>query len=235
MQKTVAVKLGGSLLSRSEVNPFDFAYLAKLREIVTLPELDETKFFFAIGGGYTMRQYRDLAKAAGVQKDMELHWIGTTVNVLHAYMVKAFFEDIAEDEVMKYEDYYEDRDFRINRKMMVGGGGRPGHSGDMDALLAAKKLTADTVISLKNIDGIYDSDPSKNPQARKIDELSWDEYLDIIGWKNEHEPGGNYPIDPVTSKMAKENAIRFIVILGDDLESFRNFLLGRDFTGSIVS
>lgn len=258
MGQIIVVKLGGSLLSHSDAELFDFKYLQKLKSVLTLQELNDFKFFLAIGGGYTMRKYRDLAKEAGVTSDMELHWIGTTVNVLNAFLVKAYFEDIADSEVIKYEDYYEDEKlntsskvqigggssvidetiedkFDIAKKIKVGGGGRPGHSGDMDALLAAQKLGANTVVSLKKVDGIYDSDPTKNPTAKKISRLTWDEYFEIIDNKTSHEPGGNYPIDPVTGRMAKEIGAKFVVIDGHDLESFKNFLLGKEFSGSIVS
>lgn len=235
MEKVVSVKLGGSLISQSEDNLFDFDYLSKLRDVLLEPSLLETKFFIVVGGGYLARKYRDLAKSKGFQVPLDLHWIGTSVNVMHAYLIKAALSEISDDEVMKFEDYYVDSKISINKKVKIGGGGRPGHSGDMDSLLASQKLGSKTVVSLKNIDGVYDSDPSKNPSAKKIDRLSWDEYFDIIGNKTEHEPGGNYPIDPVTGRMAKEAGVRFVVIGGKNLESFKNFLLGREFVGSIVS
>lgn len=260
MSNQIVIKLGGSLLSRGEDNIFDFGYLEKLKAVLTDPELSENKYFLAIGGGYTMRKYRDLARAAGIKSDIEIHWVGTTVNVLHAYLVKAYLSDIADDEVIKYEDYYQDTElgseqnaarvrigggssvitenvahkFPIARRVKVGGGGRPGHSGDVDALLAAQKLGADTVVSLKNVDAVYEADPKVYPEAQRIEKLTWDEYLKIIKDKDTHEPGGNYPIDPVASRMARESGIKFVIIGGEDLDNFRSYLLNRSFVGTIV-
>lgn len=237
MSKQIVIKLGGSLLSHGEDNIFDFGYLEKLKAVLTDPGLDENKYFLAIGGGYTMRKYRDLAREAGIKSDIEIHWVGTTVNVLHAYLVKAYLNEIADDEVIKYEDYYEsDRNkFQVTKRVKIGGGGRPGHSGDVDAILAAEKLGADTVISLKNVDGVYEADPKMNPEAKRLDEITWSEYLEIIGGKKVHEPGGNYPIDPVASQMGEERNLKFVILAGDDLPNFLNYLKGESYKGTVVS
>jgi uridylate kinase len=235
MPTPIVVKLGGSLLSRSEQDIFNFGYLANLKKILEMHEFIDSKFFLAVGGGYTMRRYRDLAREAGVVSDEEIHWVGTTVNVLHAYLVKAFFYPIADEEVVKYEDYYSEASFEISRKIKIGGGGRPGHSGDVDAILAAKKLGADSVISLKNVDGVYDVDPKISLDAKRLSKLTWDEYAQIIMGKTKHEPGGNYPIDPVASKMAAEANLRFYILSGDDLGNFARFLKGEAYIGTEVS
>jgi len=173
MESTIVIKLGGSLLSKSETEVFDYGYLSGLKEVLTEASLQENKFFIAVGGGYTMRKYRDLARKAGV------------VNVLHAYLVNAYFAQLADEDVIKYEDYYEgDKEkFMIDRKIKVGGGGRPGHSGDVDAILASDMLNSKIIVSLKNVDGVYDADPKLNPKAKRLSKISWREYLDIIGWK----------------------------------------------------
>ncbi len=260
MNQQIVIKLGGSLLSRGEDLLFDFAYLEKLKQILVNPDLDSMKYFLAIGGGYTMRKYRDLAREAGIESDIEIHWVGTTVNVLHAYLVKAYLSDIADEEVIKYEDYYEGSDwenkqdghkvqigggssviaedveskFRIAHKVKVGGGGRPGHSGDVDAILAAEQLGTNTVASLKNVDGVYEADPKTDPEALRLDKLTWKEYLDIIGGKRVHQPGGNYPVDPVASHMAQERNMKFVILAGDDLPNFLKYLKGEEFVGTLV-
>lgn len=235
MSTPIVVKLGGSLLSRSEQDIFNFGYLANLKKILEMHEFLDSKFFLAVGGGYTMRRYRDLAREAGVTSDEEIHWVGTTVNVLHAYLVKAFFYPIADEEVIKYEDYYSEGSFDIIRKIKVGGGGRPGHSGDVDAILAAKKLGADSVVSLKNVDGVYDMDPKISPGAKRLSKLTWDEYSQIIMGKTKHEPGGNYPIDPIACKMASESNMKFFILSGDDLGNFAKFLKREEYIGTEVS
>lgn len=234
MANIFVIKLGGSMLSKGENNVFDFEYLRDLRSTLNPFVQQGDKFFIVLGGGYTMRKYRDLAMAAGLQEKEQLHWIGTTVNVLHAEIVRAYYHDISDEGVFKYEDYYQDANLTITKSIKVGGGGRPGHSGDVDAVLAAKKVSSKTIISLKNVDGVYDKDPSKNPDAVRQEKLSWDKYLDIIGNKDEHEPGGNYPIDTIASRMSKDSDISFNVLHGNDLQSLSSALKGEEFTGTIV-
>lgn len=232
MSNTIVIKLGGSALSISKDNIFDFDYVKKLKEVFN--EFADSKFFLAVGGGYTMRLYRDLAKKNGLNVTNELHWIGTTVNVLHAEIVRAFLHDIADDGVYKYEDYYDNESLSIKKQIKVGGGGRPGHSSDVDAIKAAEQCGAKKIISLKNVDYVYDKDPSKYEDAKKQEALIWQEYLNIIDNKTEHEPGGNYPIDPVASRMAQKSGIEFCIIDYTDLQNFKNVLKGDTFNGTLV-
>jgi uridylate kinase len=229
------IKLGGSNVSISKDLLFDFAYMENFRMALEPALAAGSKFFVTLGGGFAARMYRDLVKEAGITDTTHQHWVGTTVNVLNAYLAAAFLKDIADPEVYKYEDYYDDSELKIGRQVKLGGGGRPGHSGDVDAILAAKKLGAKTIFSLKNIDGVYSADPKLEPSAVRKEKLNWDEYFGIIGWKKEHEPGGNYPIDPVAAGMAKEAGMSFIVLLGSDLKNFTSALNGAGFTGTIVS
>lgn len=57
------------------------------------------------------------------------------------------------------------------------GTGNPYFSTDTGAALRAAEIQADVLIMAKNIDGIYDSDPKKNPNAKKYDELTYMEYI----------------------------------------------------------
>ena len=125
MDDITIIKLGGSALSISKDNIFDFDYVKKLKEVFN--EFADSKFFLTVGGGYTMRKYRDLAKENGLNIATELHWIGLTVNILHAEIVRAFLNDIADDGVYIHEDYYSNKQLKIEKQIKVGGGGRPGH------------------------------------------------------------------------------------------------------------
>ena len=170
---------------------------------------------------------------AGITNETDIHWVGTTVNVVNAMVVKAIFEGICDEDVLKFEEYYVDTPIVINNIARVGGGGRPGHSGDVDALVAAKRLGASTIYSIKNVDGVYTADPRKDLSAKRLEKLSWVEYLNIIGNPEKHSPGANFPIDPIASQMALDGGMRFIVI-GGDLINLENCLAGKAFTGTTV-
>ena len=60
----------------------------------------------------------------------------------------------------------------------AGGTGHPYFSTDTGAVLRAIEIEADGMLLAKAIDGIYDSDPKVNPEAKKYDELPIQEMID---------------------------------------------------------
>ena len=61
--------------------------------------------------------------------------------------------------------------------IFAAGTGNPYFSTDTTAALRAAELEADVILMAKKVDGVYDSDPVKNPNAKKYDRLS---YLDVL-------------------------------------------------------
>jgi uridylate kinase len=64
------------------------------------------------------------------------------------------------------------RDLNAGKVVFFAGGtGHPYFSTDMTMVLRAIEIEADCILGAKAIDGVYDSDPAKNPDAKKYDEL----------------------------------------------------------------
>lgn len=59
----------------------------------------------------------------------------------------------------------------------AGGTGHPYFSTDTGVVLRAVEMEADRILLAKSIDGVYDDDPEKNPQAKKYDVVSIDEVI----------------------------------------------------------
>ena len=57
------------------------------------------------------------------------------------------------------------------------GTGNPYFSTDTAAVLRAAEIGAEVILLAKNIDGVYDSDPAKNPDAVKLDSITYDDVL----------------------------------------------------------
>ena len=57
------------------------------------------------------------------------------------------------------------------------GTGNPYFSTDTAAVLRAAEINADVIMLAKNVDGVYDSDPVTNPDAKKYDQISYDDVL----------------------------------------------------------
>lgn len=80
-------------------------------------------------------------------------------------------------------DHYDRR--KANRCLSGGevvifsaGTGNPFFTTDSAACLRGIEIEADLVLKATKVDGVYDDDPVKNPEAKKFDELSYDEVLD---------------------------------------------------------
>jgi uridylate kinase len=70
------------------------------------------------------------------------------------------------------------RHMEKGRVVILGGGtGNPHFSTDTAAALRAIELSADVLIKATKVDGVYDSDPQKNPDAVRFDQLT---YLDAL-------------------------------------------------------
>ena len=78
------------------------------------------------------------------------------------------------------------------------GTGNPFFSTDTAVALRAAEINADLILLAKNVDGIYDSDPKVNPNAKKYDKLTYDEYV----------RKGLRALDTSAVVMCKENGLK---------------------------
>lgn len=61
--------------------------------------------------------------------------------------------------------------------IFVAGTGNPYFSTDTTAALRASEVRADVILKATKVDGVYDSDPKKNPAAKRFDRLSYNDAL----------------------------------------------------------
>ena len=92
-----------------------------------------------------------------------------------------------------------DRYLKEGKVVVFGGGtGNPYFSTDTGASLRAVEIKADALLLAKNVDGIYDSDPKKNPSAKKFDKLTYDEFVNM----------GLRALETAAVVMCKENGLK---------------------------
>jgi len=95
------------------------------------------------------------------------------------------------------------RHLEKGRVVIFGAGtGNPFFSTDTAAALRATEIEADVVIKATKVDGVYDSDPKKNPDAKKFDELK---YIDVINQRLE-------VMDSTAITHCMENDIPILVV-----------------------
>lgn len=93
------------------------------------------------------------------------------------------------------------RHFEKGRIVIFGcGTGNPYFTTDTAAALRACEIQADAIFLAKNVDGIYDSDPNINPEAKKYDEIS---HMDVI-------QKGLRAMDTTAISMCMENDISIV-------------------------
>ena len=88
------------------------------------------------------------------------------------------------------------------------------------------------VDNLSNIQQVYTDDPKKNPDAKPIENISWEEFRKIVG--DEWTPGLNAPFDPIAAKKAQELGVKVVVMSGDDFENIENYFAGKQFVGTTI-
>lgn len=232
MGNIFVINVGGSLLSPSDEVVFDFDRAAKVKQLVQ--SFPNNKFILCVGGGKITRKYQTLLEEKGLSKTSE-HEVGVALINVNAVMLKATMEDIAEDKILRYEDFKSDSPITFEKQVLISAAGAPGHSSDWNTIKLALRAGEKKTYSLTNIDGVYNKDPKTNPDATLQSKLSWKEYLDIIGNPTEHKPGAKYPVDPLASQLATENGVGFYVLSGDDLENFSQALRGEPFKGTLIA
>jgi uridylate kinase len=195
-----------------------------------LEEDNERQFIFVVGGGGPARvwqnAYREVCQ--GAVKDDEADWIGIMATRLNAQLVKAVMAEWCSQEVVTDPTIAEP----ISGRVLVAAGWKPGFSSDNDAVLLAGRFNAKTVINLSNIDKVYTDDPKKDPNAKPLDRISWDDFRAMVGDK--WVPGTNVPFDPVASLHAQELGLKVICAAGRDLENLKKIISGGDFTGTTI-
>ena len=222
------VSLGGSIVAPDGVDiPFLKEFYSLIAEYLNKDK--ERRFILVVGGGGPARAwqnaYREIAPSA---KDEEADWIGVMATRLNAQLVKAIMEKFCNQPVIT--DPTQAGPF--TGQVLVAAGWKPGFSSDYDAVLLAEKFGAKTVINLSNIKQVYTDDPRKNPQAKPLDSISWEDFRAITG--EEWIPGKNVPFDPVASRHAAKLSLKVICALGRDLPNLRCILEGKPFIGTLI-
>jgi uridylate kinase len=148
---------------------------------------------------------------------------------LNAQLIKAVMGDICRHDVVINPTQIEP----LVGRVLVAAGWKPGFSSDYDAVLLAERFHADLVINLSNIAQVYTDDPKKNPNAKPIDSISWNDFRAMVG--DEWTPGKNVPFDPVASRHAAKIGLKVICAAGRDLDNLRKILLGENFIGTTIA
>lgn len=203
--KRILLKISGEALSGEVGHGFDKNALnsvaKQIREVANLG----VEVGVVVGGGniWRGRQGLDMDRVTADQMGM----LATVINALAVseaisgagveakVLTSIAISGVGETFNHKLADKY----LKEGKVVVFGGGtGNPFFSTDTGASLKAAEIGADALLLAKNIDGIYDSDPKLNPNAKKFDSLTYDEYVER----------GLKAMDTSAVIMCKENGLK---------------------------
>jgi uridylate kinase len=222
------ISLGGSLIAPKGVDTAFLKGFASLAEEYIGSDQGR-KLIIVCGGGSLARDYQSAlrAVATGPSSD-DLDWVGIAATRVNGELLRRIFrrwcvEDLVTDPTAVPV---------FAGRIMVAAGWKPGFSTDNDAVVLARRFSADTVVNLSNVARVYTDDPKTNPAARPLEKASWKEMFAIVG--DTWTPGKNTPFDPVAARTAAQARIRVIFADGRDLPNLRTILWGGPFVGTTI-
>ena len=225
--KTVVVALGGSVVYPDQI---DTAFIKNFKKFaLSAIAKHKRKLVVVIGGGRLARLFQDAASRITRVVDEDKDWIGIHATRLNAQLLRNIFVGYAHPQVIKNPTI----DIDANEPIIIAAGWQPGCSTDYDAVLVAKNIGATRLVNLSNIDYVYDKDPRKNPDAKKIEKISWTDFRKLI--PAEWDPGLSSPFDPVAAKEAESIGLEVAIMNGTKLEEFSHYLDGKSFVGTVIS
>ena len=224
MPKTFVLSLGGSLIFPEDL---DKKFLNDFKKIIELYVKKKYKFVIVCGGGKLARNMQEVAANANNLSNEELDWIGIHATKINAHLVNSIFDKLSNELVVSNPA----EKVKFKKSVIVASGWKPGWSTDYDAVLLAKNVGSRQVINMSNVEYVYDKDPRKNNNAKKIEKLSWNDYRKMSGDK--WTAGLSLPFDPIASKEAQKSRIK-VNIIGKDLNNLKNLLDGKKFKGTII-
>jgi len=116
------------------------------------------------------------------------------------------------------------RHLEKKRIVIFGAGtGNPYFTTDTAAALRAVELQAEVILKGTRVDGIYDSDPEKNPNAKKYKTISYDQVLQ----------NNLRVMDQTAITLCKENKLPILVFNMNEADNFKKIILGEEL-GTLV-
>ncbi len=143
--------------------------------------------------------------------------VGMTTNILTPFECGSFTKLFSKDRANKYFA-------KGDVVFFAGGTGHPCFSTDTGVVLRAIEIDAEVILLAKAIDGVYDSDPEKNPDAKKYDEITIDDVVEQ----------NLQVVDMTASILARDNRMPMWVFGLNEENSIVNTLKGK-FNGTKVT
>jgi uridylate kinase len=223
--RTTVMSLGGSTIAPKGI---DTNFLKRFKQIVLNHVKKGDRLVLVCGGGHVCRVYQKASEKLTKSTNLDKDWIGIMATRLNAELVRVMFRDKAYKKVI----YDPTKKIHTKKRIIISAGFKPGQSTDAVAVELARQFKANLIINTTNTDYVYDKDPNKFQNAKKITTLSWSGFRKMVGTR--FIPGMHTPFDPVASTMAAKHKMKVAVINGRKLSNLKSLLDGKKFTGTMI-
>ena len=226
--KRVLMKLSGEALAGDKGQGIDLDTVSEIAQDLKEVHKLGTQIAIVVGGGNLWRG--EPAAKVGMERSRADYtgMLGTTMNalVLQDALERAGVDTRVQTAITMQqiaEPYIRGRAIRHLEKgrivIFAAGTGSPYFSTDTTAALRANEINADAILMGKNgVDGIYDSDPNKNKNAVKFEELT---HLDIL-------KKGLKVMDATASSLSMDNNMPLVVFNLNTPGNLKRAVLGEN-------
>lgn len=225
--KRVLLKLSGEALAGDVGYGIDPAVVDSLAEEIADIVHDGVQLAVVVGGGNI---FRGLSASAEGMDRAQADYIGMLATVMNALALQDSFERhgifsrvqsaINMQEVS--EPYIRRRAIRHLEKgrvvILAAGTGNPYFTTDTTAALRACELDVDVLMKATKVDGVYDSDPKTNPDAKRFDRIS---YMDVLSQ-------GLHVMDSTATSLCMDNHLPMIVFNLTEKGNISRALMGEN-------
>ena len=209
--RRVLLKISGEALAGEKHSGLDFGVIGSVCEAVKKCVDMGVEVGVVIGGGKFWRGVKDGEGKIERTRADHMGMLATVMNCLAvADVMEQHGVDVRVQTAIEMrsiaEPYIRLRAMRHLAKgrvvLFACGTGSPYFSTDTTAALRASEIDADVILMAKNgVDGVYDCDPKKNPEAKRFDTLN---YLDVLN-------KGLQVMDSTAISMCMDNDIDLVV------------------------
>ena len=180
------LKISGESLAGDNEQGFDFQILNDLSKNIKILTDKNIKLSIVLGGGNFIR---GSSFSNGIVDRVTSDYMGMLGTVMNSLALQSNLEKVGvPSRVMTAininrvaEPYIKNKATRHLEKNRVvifaSGTGNPFFSTDTAAVLRASEMKSDIILKGTKVDGIYESDPIINPQSKKIDNISYSNFL----------------------------------------------------------
>lgn len=230
--KRVILKISGEALSGRKESGLDFDVVSSVADQVIEVAKMGVEIGIVVGGGNIWRG----RSGVGMERTTADH-MGMLATVINALALQDALENKGTQTRVQTaiemrsiaEPYIRRRAMRHLEKgrvvIFACGTGNPYFSTDTAAALRAAEIEAELILLAKNVDGVYDSDPKKNKDAKKFDYIS---YIDVID-------KGLTVMDTTAITLCMDNNIPIICFGLDAKDSIKRVILGENIGTKINS